>query len=169
MTGRRVPWKLAQVHGVSTKMIFTTLLKIWSSLRDRLGGCPFWWTRRWRRSVWMCVRRSRRWSQQIFHHLRQRPHFLWVGRRQGRSWMASPSPRRPPRRSWRGGGWEIALFRKSPSCSSDDMSPARSEWRLLAAIWRKLKKESGLTITIFLLGSSRFKINTLCTYAVELP
>jgi hypothetical protein len=160
MIVRRAPWKLTQAHGVSTKTIFATHHKIWSSPRDQPGGCPFFQTRRCRRSVWKCVRRSWWWSPRIFHHLRQCSHFWWVGGGLRRSWPASPSPWRSPRRSRRGRGWEITQRRRLPRCSSGDTSAVRRAWRSPTPTWRKTKNRKWLNYNYFFYWGQ--KITCLC-------
>jgi hypothetical protein len=54
------------------------------------------------------------------------------------SLLATPSPRRPPRRS-RTGVQEIAWRRTSPSCSGSETSTARSVWRLAVGSARKIR------------------------------
>jgi hypothetical protein len=97
--------KLAQAHDVSNKQLkwFNPLFtSICSYKRSWARGWPKCFTRIWRSSDCECVKWSWPWLPWLFDHLGQHSHCWWVVQQWRACWLASPSPKRPPRRSGKG-------------------------------------------------------------------
>ncbi len=156
--------ELAQTYDVSIKTVPATLHKDLLLSKNSARWVTKMFTRRWRRSNWECARQSWRWSPWLLDYFAQCSHCWWVGWQWRASWPASPTRKRPPRRSERG-VWKIAQRRNSPTCTGGDTTAVRSAWRLLATVLRKTKNTTWRTYNCsYLLRSSEYQANTLRTY-----